>query len=157
MRFKEYLSQQEVFEAVLPLLLLDEDGPPEVPNLGIEPTPPKGPIVTSPTGGWGKGPFNPYGGGHKWFGELYNTVKQYAVASRIADRLKQLGIKGSGVDRIANARNSALMATRDLLTNPRATAYRIPVWTTKKPPKVAIKIWNEEFAKAFRKELLKEQ
>lgn len=161
MRFKEFLLQEEqallegvnleAYNAILPLLLInEEDGPPSVPNLGIEPT---GPVVSTTTGGWARGPFNPYGGGGKWFSELYSSAKQYAVASRIADRLTALGIKGTGVDRIAKAKNRALRSTIDLLNNPQKTAYRIPVWTTKTPPKPVIKMWNEAFAEEFAKEM----
>lgn len=125
------------------------DGPPEVPNLGEQPTPP-----TGYGGGWVRGgPFRPFSGGSKWFGELYSSVKQLAVASRMKNRLKQLGIKGIGVDRVESAYKSALFNTRDLLANPQKTAYHFPMWTTKTAKMPKIPVWREELAREFAMQL----
>lgn len=155
---------QQVYEELLPLFLLNEDGevgepagdtsgPPEVPNLGTEPTPPTNPVGQ----GWYRpGPFRPNGSGmngNHWFNELYRSLKTLAVASNISKRLKELGIKGEGVKRIQLAQKVAAKHVKLLLTNPGATAYRIPVWTTATPPKAVIKTWNEEYAKEFARQL----
>lgn len=176
MKFSEFIAQEQrpllegkqrrVYEALLPMFLLNEEGevgepagdtnpPPQVPDLGTQPTPPSVPVGQ----GWYRpGPFRPGGmgmNGNHWFNQLYSTLKTLAVASKISNRLKELGIKGEGAKRIRMAQKTAAKHVKLLLSNPGATAYRIPVWTTDKPPKVVIKTWNEEYSKAFAKELAK--
>ena len=157
-----------VYDELLPLFLLNEEegggeagspagdtsGPPQVTDLGTQPTPPN---VTVGQGWYRPGPFRPSGGmnGNHWFNQLYSTLKTLAVASNISKRLKELGITGEGAKRVRMAQKTAAKHVKLLLSNPGATAYRIPVWTTATPPRVVIKTWNEEYTKAFAKELAK--
>lgn len=171
MRFKEFIGAvdapldeetlRQIYAEILPLLIVEEDGggeggggfdsgpPPTVPDGETEPAPTVPPPIRGP------GVWRPGGGfnGNMWFNQLYNTLKIWAVSDRISKRLKQLGVKGIGVQRIQMAKKVAAKHVKLLLNNPGATAYKIPVWTTKAPPKPVIKIWNEEFAKAFAMEL----
>ena len=166
MKISELLQEEDLLEgfedeviALYTTLLEDEgggeggfdtSGPPVVP-MGPQPTPPNG-----YGGGWVRGgPFRPFSGGGKWFGELYGSVKRLAVAKKIKDRLKQLGIKGIGVDRIDGAYKSALFNVRDLIKNPQKTAYHFPKWTTKVPKMPKIPVWREALAIEFAKELSK--
>ena len=170
-----------VYEELLPFFLLNEDGeggdagggvgvpagdtsgPPQAPDLGVQPTPPTVPVVTPPPltvpmgGGWYQpGPFRPNGSGmngNHWFNQLYSTLKSLAISSNISKRLKELGITGDGAARVRLAQKTAAKHVKLLLSNPGATAYRIPVWTTATPPKTVIKIWNEEYKKEFAKQL----
>lgn len=149
-----------IYEELLPLILIsEEDGGDSSPGDGGTPsdvTPSTPPIQPPGGGGWyHPGPFRPNGGmnGYHWFNQLYSTVKMLAVASNISKRLKQLGITGEGAKRVKAAQKTAAKHVKLLLSNPGATAYRIPVWTTAKPPKPVIKMWNEAFAKEFAKEL----
>lgn len=93
--------------------------------------------------------------GNFWFNQLYTTLKNLVVMTNISKRLKQLGITGEGAKRVKKAQQMAAKHVKLLLTNPGTTAYRIPVWTTAKPPKPVIKMWNEAFAKQFELELSK--
>ena len=140
------------------LLLSEDDGPPSVPNLGTEPTPPSGSVLQPPApgGGWARGgPFRPYSGGSHWASELLSSVRQLAIASNILKRFKVLGIPVPDQKRVKIAYGTALKNVRNLISNPQSTAYHFPMWTTKKPPKAMIKIWNEAFGEEFEKELKK--
>ena len=163
-------KQLQVYKAICPLLLIEDDGtamppvgsgdgPPSVPDLGTEPTPPTGGVIQPPSagGGWANGgPFRPYSGGAFWVNQLYASVKQLAVSSNILKRFKELGIKKSDQQRVKKAYGTALKNVRNLILNPQATAYHFPKWTTKNTfPKPVIKMWNEAFAKEFGKELAK--
>jgi len=159
----------EVYEALLPLLLIEEDGeaagttnPGDASGGVVDPTP-----VTSTTaadsapstrsdGGWGRGPFNPMGNGPgRWFIELYNSVKQLIIANNIVKRMKELGISSAGASRVQKAAKQAASNVNYLLSNPMATVNRIPVWTFDKPKAPRIKRWNEAFAYEFKAELAK--
>lgn len=135
--------QLDVYNLLLPLLLIqEEDAPPDV--------------TTPPDGGWHRpGPFRPGGGmnGNHWFNQLYSTLKNLMIATNISKRLKELGIKGEGAKRVKLAQKIAAKHVKLLLMNPGATAYRIPVWTTAKPPRPVIKMWNEAFATEFARQL----
>ena len=155
-----------IYEDLLPHLFISEEdgggGDGGSPGDGGTPpdvTPDPPPVQPPGGGGWYRpGPFRPGGmgmNGNHWFNQLYMTLKNLAVASNIAKRLKELGIKGDGVKRIRLAQKTAAKHVKLLLSNPGATAYRIPVWTIAKPPKQVIKMWNEAFAREFAKELSK--
>jgi hypothetical protein len=155
----------EVYEALLPLLLISEedggDGGESSPGDGGTPTdvPEIPPVTPPPVGsGWYRpGPFRPGGmgmNGNHWIGQLYSTLKNLAITTNIAKRMKELGIKGEGAKRIKLAQKIAAKHVKLLLSNPGATAYRIPVWTTQSPPKPIIKMWNEAFALEFQKQLV---
>jgi hypothetical protein len=166
-----------VYESILPLLLIEDgdggggdgggdaggsSGPP--PSVGdstggsgdITGEPVKSPDVTpsTPTGGWGRGPLIGFGGG-RWFNELYNSVKNLMILSRLSKRLKDVGVSKQGTLRVQNAAKTAAKNVKLLLSNPGATAYRIPQWTFDKPKSPKIKRWNEGFAYEFKKELAK--
>ena len=155
----------DVYNVLLPHLLIQEEGegggdsspgdggtPPDV-------TPSEPPVQPPGGGGWYRpGPFRPGGmglNGNHWFNQLYSTLKNLVVASNILKRLKELGIKGDGANRVKMAAKTAAKHVKLLLANPGATAYRIPVWTTAKPTSKAIRVWNEAFAREFEKELAK--
>lgn len=143
----------EVFKALLPYLLIEQNGNGggngggngetggEVPEVTPAPAP------TQPLFGWYRG------GPQFWVYELHRTLKNLAVAANIQKRLKELGIKGPGAQRIDAAVANAGKAAKALLTSPGAVLRPIPVWTTKKPAKTTIKRWNEAFERAFAKEL----
>lgn len=160
----------DIYEALIPLLTITEEngggdgggggeGGESSPGDGgtpkdVVPDPP--PVTPPGYYGWfrtgpGMGPV--YGG--LWFNQLYSTVKNLTVATNILKRLKALNIKGEGAKRVKQAQKTAAKHVRLLLSNPGATAYRIPVWTTNKPPKQLLKVWNEAFALEFQKELNK--
>ena len=67
--------------------------------------------------------------------------------------MKELGIDDAGIKRIKDAAKKAAKNVNSLLSNPRATAYRIPQWTFDKPKPPVIKRWNEGFAHEFKSEL----
>ncbi|WP_407305432.1 hypothetical protein [Acinetobacter sp.] len=155
----------EVYDTLLPLLLLkEEDGgdsgggstdPGEVGGGVVDAQP-----VDSPTtrndAGWDRGPFNHVGNGPgRWFIELYNSVKQLIVANNVMKRMKELGISNDGSSRVKKAAQQAAANVNSLLSNPRATTARIPVWTFDKPKAPKIKRWNEAFAYEFKAELAK--
>lgn len=148
-----------VYEELLQLLLISEDD-----ELGggeiVTPQPVDAPDVppTRGDGGWGPGPFSRPGigfGGGKWFNEFYRSLKNLIVSSNILKRMKELGIKPEGQKRVKMAAKTAAKHVNLLLNSPRATAYRIPVWTFDKPKTPKIKRWNEGFAYEFKKELSK--
>lgn len=151
--------QLDVYNLLLPLLMIQEDD--SSPGDGGTPpdvTPDPPPVQPPGGGGWYRpGPFRPGGGmsGNFWFNELYRSLKNLVVAANISKRLKELGISGEGAKRVKLAQKVAAKHVKMLLTNPGATAYRIPVWTTAKPPKPVIKMWNEAFAREFATELSK--
>ena len=157
----------EVYESILPLLLVEEGeggGDGGMPSVGdstggsgdITGEPVQAPDVSTPptnnTGGWGRGPLTGFGGG-RWFNELYNAVKNLMVLSRLSARMKQIGIGKQGTVRVQKAAKTAAKNVKLLLSNPGATAYRIPQWTFDKPKTPVIKRWNEGFAYEFKKEL----
>jgi hypothetical protein len=169
--FEETLSEskQEIYDALLPLLLIEEDGggggdmgggdsgspadggtPPEV-------SPSTPPIQPPPGNGWYRpGPFRPGGmgmNGNHYMNQLYITLKNLVVSQNILKRFKELGIKGDGKKRIQMAAKVAAKHVSLMLSNPGATAYRIPVWTYETPRKVKIKKFNEEFSREFKKAL----
>lgn len=162
-----------VYESLLPMLLIEDgdggggggdSGPP--PSVGdstggpgdITGEPVQPPEVVNPptsnTGGWGRGPLIGFGGG-RWFNELYNTVKNLVVLTKLSKRMKEIGIGKEGSKRVRNAAKKAAKSVQVLLSNPGATAYRIPQWTFDKPKTPVIKRWNEGFAYEFKKELAK--
>lgn len=69
--------------------------------------------------------------------------------------MNELGLDKDAQKRVKMAAKVAAKHVTLLLSNPGATAYRIPVWTTQAPPKPVIRVWNEEFAKEFSKQLSK--
>lgn len=161
-----------VYENILPMLLI-EDGEGGGGDAGGAPPPsvgdstggsgditgepvqaPNVPTTTSPTGGWGRGPLTGFGGG-RWFNELYNTVRNLVVLTRLSKRMKEIGIGKEGSKRVKLAAKVAAKNVKLLLSNPGATAYRIPQWTFDKPKTPVIKRWNEGFAYEFKKELAK--
>jgi hypothetical protein len=90
-----------------------------------------------------------------WFNELHRTLKNLAIASNINKRLKELGVKNAGAERVEGAVKTAAKQVKNLLSNPGDTAYKIPVWRFGSPPKPVIKKWNEAFELAFKAELAK--
>ena len=167
----------QVYETILPYLLIEDGEAGGVPSVGdstggtgdITGTPVKAPDVptstgsgavntptpTGNTGGWGRGPFTTGMGGNHWFNELYNTVRNLVVMTKLAKRMKEVGISNSGAKRVKMAAKVAAKNVRLLLSNPGATAYRIPQWTFDKPKTPMIKRWNEGFAYEFEQELAK--
>jgi len=159
-----------IYESILPMLLVEEgeggggEGAP--PSVGdstggsgdITGEPVQAPDVGNPptnsTGGWGRGPLTGFGGG-RWFNELYNTVRNLVVLTKLSKRMKEIGIGKEGTKRVQAAAKTAAKNVRLLLSNPGATAYRIPQWTFDKPKTPVIKRWNEGFAYEFKKELAK--
>lgn len=144
-------EQQTIYEALLPLLVVETadgvvagDGQP-------------GDVSTSPGAGWGHGPFRPGGGmnGNHWFNEFYRTIKNLVITKKVLSRMKEIGIDDAGQKRVQQAAKNAAKQVNDLLMNPRATAYKIPVWTFDKPKTPVIKRWNEGFAHEFKRELSK--
>lgn len=67
--------------------------------------------------------------------------------------MKDIGISSKGSERVDKAAKNAAKNVRDLLSKPQNTAFNIPLWTTKKPPKSIVKTWNEHFGEEFQKEL----
>jgi hypothetical protein len=132
MTFKEFLQDDpllegqnlDVYNDLLPLLLVPDDMVVEI-----------------------------FANGNMWLNQLYTSVKNYAIATRITDRMKELGVGGEGAKRVRNAAKSAANSVRSLLNNPGAVAYKIPTWTTVAPPKPVIPIWNEAFSREFAKEM----
>lgn len=124
-------KQLLIFKDLLPSLLITEENIPSI--------------------------FRPGGTGMNvnfWFDQLHGSLLNLAIASNIQKRLKEIGVHGVGAKRVDKAVQSAAKATRYLLSNPGATAYKIPVWSTKNTlPKPVIKKWNEAFERAFRDEL----
>lgn len=100
------------------------------------------------------GPFVGNGGG-RWFMALYTSIKNLVVSSNIVKRMKELGISPEGRSRVQAAAKSAAKSVNNLLSNPKATTNRIPVWTFDKPNTPKIKRWNEGFAHEFKSELSK--
>lgn len=151
----------EIYEDLLPLLLIEDGDGGGGGGFGDIPTPnppDTPPIPSTPgNGGWGHGPFRPGGGmnGNHWFGEFYNTLKNLIIAGNVLKRMKELGISAAGTKRIKDAAKKAAKNVNDLLSNPRATAYRIPQWTFDSPKTPVIKRWNEAFAHEFKAELTK--
>lgn len=160
----------EVYESLLPLLLIKEEGEgggeggTTDPSGGggevVSPQPVDAPVTPAPPtrgdGGWGRGPLSGVGfGGGKWFNEFYKTLKNLIVTTNVLKRMKELGIKPEGQKRVKNAAQKAAQQVNSLLSNPRATAYKIPVWTFDKPKTPKIKRWNEAFAYEFKAELAK--
>jgi hypothetical protein len=117
-----------IYDALVPCLLISEDAD-DRPMAGM---------------GWGALP-----------SQLYASSLNYAIATRMLGRFKELGIKGVGVDRVKQAQKSALQSTKQLMTNPMSVASRIPKWTTAPMPKAVIKKWNEELSREFAKEISK--
>lgn len=165
--------QLEVYEALLPLLLITEEngdfgggdgGDTSLPD-GTTPTEVLAPPPAEPAGTWFPragviGVFRPGGTGmnaNRWINELYRTLKNLAVASNIKKRLKQLGVGGEGAKRVDQAIKTAAKQAKYLLSTPGilSTAYRIPVWTTGALPAPVIKKWNESFEQALKAELAK--
>lgn len=162
-------KQIDVYESILPMLLIEDgegggDGG-GIPSVGDstggagditgEPVkPPEVPTPTNPNGGWGHGPFTG-GGGRHWFNELYNSVRNLVVLTKLSKRMKEIGIGKEGAKRVKLAAKIAAKNVKLLLSNPGATAYRIPQWTFDKPKTPVIKRWNEGFAYEFKKELSK--
>jgi hypothetical protein len=181
MKLNELLNQSllegkrlAVYESLIPIFMLEDgeggDGG-GVPTVGDstgtsagditgEPidAPTLPPNTPSSNGGWGHGPFNPggvgMGAGH-WFNEFYRTLKNLVVISQVSKRMKELGIGKEGTKRVRQAVKQAAKNVNTLLTNPRATAYRIPQWTFDKPKTPMIKRWNEGFAYELKQELSK--
>lgn len=161
-----------VYENILPMLLIEdgegggggEGGGSPPPSVGdstggsgdITGEPVQAPNVptTRPDGGWGRGPLTGFGGG-RWFNELYNTVRNLVVLTKLSKRMKEIGIGKEGSKRVKTAAKVAAKNVKLLLSNPGATAYRIPQWTFDKPKTPVIKRWNEGFAHEFKKELAK--
>lgn len=155
-----------VYESLLPLLLVEEDGGGDgggMPSVGdstggggdITGEPVQAPPVTGSY--WGRGPLTGIGltGGGRWFNELYNAVKNLLVLNRMTTRMTQVGVGKNGQIRVRQAAKTAAKSVKSLLSNPGATAYRIPQWTFDSPKTPKIKRWNEGFAHEFRKELAK--
>ena len=154
-------KQLSIYEDLLPLLMLSEEGeggemgtPTETQPADAPPTPA---VSTPADGGWGRGPFRPGGGmnGNHWFNEFYKTLKNLVVANNVLKRMGELGISKEGKKRIQMAAKVAARNVNLLLSNPGATAYKIPVWTFDKPKAPKIQRWNEGFAYEFKKELAK--
>lgn len=146
-----------VYNELLPLLLISEDGEGGGEGggeMGSETTSdvaPPAEVVPPPQPGRGSGIVGLYG--NPWFNQLFVSLKNLAVATNISKRLKVLGIGGEGARRVKLAAQTAAKNVKVLLNNPGATSYRIPVWTTQKPPKPVIRMWNEAFSREFAKEL----
>ena len=145
----------EIYSAILPLLLINEDGDGSGPALPTPPETQAGPgFVNYPPygGGWyGFGPLRP--NTRNWINQLYSTLRNLAIANNINKRLAELGIKGEAAKRVKLAAKVAAKHVKLLLSNPGATAYTIPVWTTVAPKATKIKMWNEAFASEFEKQL----
>lgn len=159
-----------IYEELLPLLLMEEGegggdaggvpavgdstgGSGDITGEPVQP-PSVGTTPTTSTGGWGRGPLAGFGGG-RWFNEFYNSLKNLVVTNRILKRMTQLGISKQGKKRVKMAAKVAARNVNLLLSNPGATAYRIPQWTFDKPKTPVIKRWNEGFAHEFKNELAK--
>lgn len=96
-----------------------------------------------------------YAGANRWFAQLYASIRHLTIANNILKRMNELGLDKDAQKRVKMAAKVAAKHVTLLLSNPGATAYRIPVWTTQAPPKPVIRVWNEEFAKEFSKQLSK--
>jgi len=158
-----------IYESLLPMLLMEEGegggdaggvpavgdstgGSGDITGEPVQP-PPVG-TTTNSTGGWGRGPLTGFGG-NRWFNEFYNTLRNLVVMTKISKRMKEIGISKEGSKRVKMAAKVAARNVKLLLSNPGATAYRIPQWTFDRPKTPVIKRWNEGFAHEFKKELAK--
>ena len=152
-------KQLSIYEGLLPFLLIETaDGGTVVASDSQPAGAPSTPAVSTPAdGGWGRGPFRPGGGmnGNHWFSEFYKTLKNLIVANNVLKRMGELGISKEGKKRVQMAAKVAARNVDLLLSNPGATAYKIPVWTFDKPKAPKIQRWNEGFAYEFKKELAK--
>lgn len=159
----------EVYDALIPFLLIEENGGDFGGDTGGDISLPDGIIPTEvpappvePTGTWFPrvSVFRPGGTGmnaNRWINELYRTLKNLAVATNIKKQLQRIGVGGEGAKRVDKAIKTAAKQAKYLLSTSGilSTAYRIPVWTTSKPPTPVIKKWNESFEHTLQVELAK--